>query len=178
MKTIFFKTVVVLCSFLLSMNVGFAQRLPKRGTITEQIRNSSLFNPQRTIVDELLEFALDHQGIPYRHGACGSGAFDCSGFTSYVFREFGISLSRTAGGQFKNGTKVDKSNEMPGDLVFFSGRKGGSRIGHVGIVLESTGGTGFYFIHASCRRGITVSHSSETYYRRRYLSACRIIPVL
>lgn len=130
------------------------------------------FKPEE--IQGLLEYALSFRGTPYCYGASGPKRFDCSGFTSYVFRNFGYSLSRTASGQYKNGTSVNKNQEMPGDLVFFAGRKGGSKIGHVGIVLEPTS-TGFYFIHASCSRGITVSHSTESYYRTRYLTACRIL---
>jgi len=127
-----------------------------------------------SIVPGLLQYAMTFRGVPYRYGANGPRAFDCSGFTKYVYGKFGYSLSRTAGGQFKNGSKVKKNSEMPGDLVFFAGRKGGSKIGHVGIVVEPTE-TGFYFIHASCSKGITVSHSTESYYKTRYLDACRVI---
>lgn len=135
--------------------------------LTSESKNDS-------IVPGLLQYAMTFRGVPYRYGANGPRAFDCSGFTKYVYGKFGYNLSRTAGAQFKNGSKVKKNSEKPGDLVFFAGRKGGSRIGHVGIVVEPTE-TGFYFIHASCSKGITVSHSTESYYKSRYLDACRVI---
>lgn len=127
-------------------------------------------------VDKLLSYAKTFRGVPYRHGAAGPKGFDCSGFTSYVYKEFGHKLNRTASGQLSNGTQVNRSELKPGDLVFFGGRGGGRRIGHVGIVTKVDGnGHDFTFIHASCSKGITENHSSESYYRVRYRNACRVL---
>lgn len=102
--------------------------------------------------------------------------FDCSGFTSYVYKEFGYKLNRTASGQLSNGTRVSRSELKPGDLVFFGGRGGGRGIGHVGIVTAVDGnGHDFTFIHASCSKGITENHSSNSYYKVRYRNACRVL---
>ncbi|PKW27526.1 C40 family peptidase [Phycicoccus duodecadis] len=65
-------------------------------------------------------------GIPYVYGGSSPSGFDCSGFTSYVFRQAGISIPRTASAQQSAATPV--SNPQPGDLVFF-----GSPAWHVGI---------------------------------------------
>jgi cell wall-associated NlpC family hydrolase len=133
------------------------------------------FNKPISQVDNLLSYAKKFRGVPYRHGASGPRGFDCSGFTSYVYKEFGYKLNRTASGQFSNGTQVNRGELKPGDLVFFGGRGGGRRIGHVGIVTKvDDNGQGFTFIHASCSKGITENHSSESYYRVRYRNACRV----
>ena len=130
-------------------------------------------NPQ---VEKLLNFAYRFKGVPYRLGANGPHRFDCSGFTSYVFREFGYKLERRASLQVRNGKKVERCNLQPGDLVFFGGRSNRSGIGHVGIITEvDANGHDFRFIHASTRNGITVNHSSDSYYRVRYRGACRVI---
>lgn len=125
-------------------------------------------------IRELLDYAATFKGTRYRRGASSPKGFDCSGFTSYVFAKFGYKLNRTSGSQINNGEIVEKDNLKPGDLVFFNGRKVGKRIGHVGIVTEvdSVDGT-FQFIHASNSKGVTVSNSEETYYKKRYVSACR-----
>ncbi len=65
-------------------------------------------------------------GIPYVYGGSTPSGFDCSGFTSYVFRKAGISIPRTASAQQRAATPV--SNPKPGDLVFY-----GSPAWHVGI---------------------------------------------
>ena len=76
----------------------------------------------------VLSIANGLLGIPYKWAGTTPAAFDCSGFTSYVFAQAGKSLPRTAAAQYASSTKV--SNPQPGDLVFFSE---GSGITHVGI---------------------------------------------
>ncbi|QMW68498.1 C40 family peptidase [Mumia sp. ZJ1417] len=73
--------------------------------------------------------AARQKGDPYRYGASGPGAFDCSGLTSYSFRRAGVKLPRTANSQYRHVRKIKKKNIRKGDLVFF----GGSRKYHVGI---------------------------------------------
>jgi cell wall-associated NlpC family hydrolase len=58
-------------------------------------------------------------GKPYRFGAAGPGAFDCSGLTGYAYRSVRISLPRTADGQFRAARPVAKAAARPGDLVFW-----------------------------------------------------------
>lgn len=150
-----------------------AQDLPRRGTIAEQIEASKA--KKRTVVDELLDYAFTFRGVPYRYGQMSPRGFDCSGFTSYVFKRFGYDLTRSSRGQIHDGERVDRKDLKPGDLVFFTGRAIGPGIGHVGIVTRVNDDETFNFIHASCSRGITESRSDERYYVRRYRGACRVI---
>ncbi len=76
-----------------------------------------------------LSVAASKRGAPYRYGAAGPRAFDCSGYTSWVYRKLGRSLPRTAHAQYRALRKIPKSQARPGDLVFF----GGSYKTHVGI---------------------------------------------
>lgn len=128
------------------------------------------------IIEKMLNFAASFTGTRYRSGAAGPKAFDCSGFTSYVFAQFGYDLNRTSRQQINNGEQVDRNELRPGDLVFFNGRAVNNNIGHVGIVTEvDSTGDGFSFIHASTSQGVCVSKSNEAYYSRRYMGACRPI---
>ncbi|NUO90714.1 MAG: C40 family peptidase [Dermatophilaceae bacterium] len=68
-------------------------------------------------------------GVPYVYGGSSPSGFDCSGFTSYVYRQAGISIPRTASAQQAAATRV--SDPQPGDLVFF-----GSPAYHVGIYVS------------------------------------------
>ena len=180
MKTLLnklFKTAILTIIFInpLTCNAQLLQQTQMRHgcTVAEQIENSPLFNPH-SIVEELLDFALTYQGVPYRYGSMGPQSFDCSGFTSYIFKRHGYQLHRTAAGQYNNGNAISRGEEQPGDLVFFGGKRNGRKIGHVGIVVTRNE-TGFNFIHASCSRGVTISHSEEKYYKIRYKGACRVI---
>lgn len=130
------------------------------------------------MTDSLAAFAFRSLGKRYRTGAMGPNLFDCSGFTSYVFSNSGIKLSRTSREQFGDGRNVDGGfdNLQKGDLVFFNGRCVGNTVGHVGIFLEADStGTDFSFIHAALT-GVTVSRYSEDYYTRRYMGARRVLP--
>ena len=75
-----------------------------------------------------LSTAMAQVGKPYRWGATGPNAFDCSGLISYAFDKAGKDLPRTSRAQAAVGTQVSKANLKPGDLVFFY-----SPVSHVGI---------------------------------------------
>lgn len=126
------------------------------------------------LIDDLLAESRTHIGKRYVHGAKGPSAFDCSGFTSYVYKQFGYSISPSSRAQYLEGTPVDRKDLRKGDLVFFTSRSSGKNVGHVGIVVSADNETGhFKFIHASIR-GVKIS-DFEGYYVPRYIGAKRII---
>ncbi len=135
---------------------------------------ASLSPESQQLIADLLTEANKHIGKPYRHGMKGPNAFDCSGFTSYVYKQFGYSISPASRIQYTDGVKVDRKNLRKGDLVFFTSRSSGRNVGHVGIVISADNETGdFKFIHASIR-GVRVNEC-EGYYAKRYVGARRII---
>ncbi|MDO5628190.1 MAG: C40 family peptidase [Mobilicoccus sp.] len=76
-----------------------------------------------------VSIAATKRGTPYRWGATGPNAFDCSGFTTWTFARVGKKLPRTADQQFRASHKINRNQARPGDLVFY----GGARKHHVGI---------------------------------------------
>lgn len=68
--------------------------------------------------------ARKYVGTPYVHGGGSPGAFDCSGFTSYVFSKFGANLPRSSGAQRGAGRVVSAAEARPGDLVWWPGHVG------------------------------------------------------
>jgi peptidoglycan DL-endopeptidase CwlO len=78
-------------------------------------------------------------GAPYSWGSSGPNAFDCSGLTSWAFKQAGISIPRTSAAQSTFGTPVAKGDLQPGDLVFFY-----KPVSHVGIYMG-----GGKILHAS-----------------------------
>ncbi len=130
------------------------------------------------IVDELKNIAARYLGRRYVWGATGPNTFDCSGFTSYVFRQAGIQLNRTSQMQYRQGTPVQKHELKPGDLMFFSSsRTGRGVVGHVGMVVEvDNDGKNVTFIHASTSKGITYQRfPDDGYFNRRYIGAKRVL---
>lgn len=73
--------------------------------------------------------ASSRKGAPYRWGATGPRAFDCSGLVQWTYGKVGKKLPRTANQQYRASIKINKRNARPGDLVFY----GGSHKYHVGI---------------------------------------------
>lgn len=125
--------------------------------------------------ETIVRTALQYLGARYRHGHSGPKAFDCSGLTSYVYRQEGIDLSRSSRTQFTQGAPVKLSELRKGDLVFFGGSRATRTVGHVGIVTDVDPVTNrFKFVHAS-NSGVKVSDSKEAYYSRRYIGARRVL---
>ena len=132
----------------------------------------------KELVDELLDYAKTFLGVPYVFGASGPDRFDCSGFTSYVFREFGYNLPHNSTRQFQESRPVERFSELKkGDLVFFGERSNIRNIGHVGIVVDIDWEHGmFWFIHASTSHGVEIQRSTLSYFMMRYIGAGRILP--
>lgn len=128
------------------------------------------------MVEDMLGFARKFMGVRYVRGGRSPKGFDCSGFTSYVYSQFGIQLSPSSRDQYGQGKKVSRDEVQPGDLLFFTGRASRSRtVGHVGIVVDADPTTGeISFIHAA-RGGIQIDRISAPYYASRFLGARRVI---
>lgn len=117
---------------------------------------------------QIIAYAEDFIGIPYAWGGTSpQTGFDCSGFTQYVFRHFGIGLGRTALDQFGEGMPVSMADLEPGDLVFFSTYAPGAT--HVGIYI----GNG-QMIDAQ-DEGVTIASIHNSYWAARYIGARRIL---
>lgn len=114
---------------------------------------------------DIVAYAKRFIGTPYRYGGTSPNGFDCSGFTQYVYSNFGGNLPHNSSSQFGCGTAVSKSELQPGDLVFFSSS---SRISHVGIYVG-----GGKFIH-SPQAGESVKISSFSGTTLNYSGAVRV----
>jgi cell wall-associated NlpC family hydrolase len=135
----------------------------------ESIRQATpKYQPSRGAVsassNAVVAYASNFLGTPYKWGGTTPSGFDCSGFTQYVYRHFGINLGRTTKDQIYNGVGVSRDELQPGDLVFYG--KGGVP-SHMGIYV----GNGMY-IH-SPRTGDVIKISS--YDRADYITARRVM---
>lgn len=127
-----------------------------------------------SLASDLIQAAKRHIGARYSRGAGGPSAFDCSGFTSYVFKRLGITLKRSSREQVTQGEAITRKQDLlPGDLVFFG--HGGKNVSHVGIVTDVDQDGTFQFIHASTSRGVRIDSSTDSYWTRRYVSGRRIL---
>lgn len=133
------------------------------------------FADHSSLPDSVINYGKTFLNRPYRFGSSGADSFDCSGFTSYVYRNFGFNLTHSSSAQANQFDTVKRNNIKKGDLVYFSGSRKSRRIGHVGIVTQVKDNGQFDFIHAANDRGITISSSSEPYYSSRFIKANRVI---
>lgn len=112
----------------------------------------------------VVSYAKQFLGCKYVYGGTSPSGFDCSGFTQYVYKHFGVNLNRTAAAQYSNGKSV--TSLQAGDLVMF----GKSGINHVGIYIG-----GNTFIHAANKsQGVRTDSMSTGYYKTNYVGARRI----
>jgi cell wall-associated NlpC family hydrolase len=113
--------------------------------------------------------ALALRGIPYINGGTDPKGFDCSGFTQYVFSQYGLSLPREVREQFRVGKPIKVEELAPGDILFFTTTEPGPS--HVAIAVG-----GDQFVHAPSSTGVVrVEHLNSSYWSPRYLGARRIV---
>lgn len=126
---------------------------------------------------DLVDYAKNYLGTRYRSGSKGPSAFDCSGFTSFVFRKFGYNLNASSATQSLQGEEVDLKDAEVGDLIFFSGRRISKNVGHVGMITEIDREKGkVKFIHATIGQGVVIStYPDEPYYNNRFISVRHVI---
>ncbi len=115
-------------------------------------------------------------GRPYVYAAKGPNAFDCSGYTSFIMRQFGVMISPGSRYQATQGRHVDLEKAKVGDLLFFSAYGRGGVITHVGLILDNSA-EGITVIHANGpRHGIMVENvSRSSYWKNKILFARDVI---
>lgn len=151
---------------------------PVETPATEPSPKPSAQTKNLSLSDQVIAYARTFTGTPYKLGARGPKQFDCSGFTSYVFKHFGYTITPFSQAQFREGREVTSYFDLQkGDLVFFGKRAGVREIGHVGIVVSVDHEKGsFTFIHASVSNGVVEQTSSHPYFMMRYIGARRVLP--
>lgn len=121
---------------------------------------------QSAVQDQIISTAKEYVGTRYVYGGSTPKGFDCSGFTSYVFNQYGVSLPRTSAGMYsQSGTSV--SELQKGDLVFFANN---GRVFHVGIYIENN-----QFISATTSYGVKIDRINDNYWGNYYIGAKRVL---
>ena len=108
-------------------------------------------------------------GTPYVYGGSSKNGVDCSYFALDVMKgTFNINLNRTAAEQYLQSKRVNWDELKEGDLIFFK-TEGPNKVSHVGIYLTNN-----KFVHASSKKGVTISDLSEPFYQRTLFSMGRV----
>ena len=132
--------------------------------------DTSLLERYTNSAQDLILKGLEMVGVSYRRGGTTDAGLDCSGFVQLVFRDaLGLGLPRTSREMSEVGTRVDRQELKPGDLVFFNTMR--RAFSHVGIYL----GEG-RFLHSPRPGGeVRVEDMQSSYWVNRYNGARRIV---
>ncbi|HEY5969349.1 MAG TPA: C40 family peptidase [Chitinophagaceae bacterium] len=135
-------------------------------------------NTGSIIPDSLVAFGKSLVGTPYLYASTDPAkGFDCSGFISYVFKQFGIAVPRSSVDFTDVGLEIPKEFASPGDLILFTGTDSTVKIvGHMGIV-ESNERGNLLFLHSTSGKayGVVISPLND-YYETRFVKVIRIFP--
>jgi len=127
--------------------------------------------------DSIVLFAKNYLGLPYRYASRSParGGFDCSGFTVFVLKKFGIQLSPSSSAQSLQGDKILLKNAIPGDLVFFRRSKRG-RVFHVALVSRVVKDS-IFIIHSTTHGGLRIDNlATSHYWKSKYKSVRNVLP--
>ncbi|WP_369013624.1 C40 family peptidase [Flavobacterium anhuiense] len=127
--------------------------------------------------DSIIAYAKQYLGTPYVYASSNpKKGFDCSGFVSYVFNNFGLTLPRSSSG-YKNIGKALKPEEFKvGDVLVFYGYKNRNVVGHLGIICEANGMQS-KFIHASSGKAqqVTITALDTEHYTKRFYKCVDVL---
>lgn len=129
---------------------------------------------KRKKTEVVIAKARTYSGTPYKWGGTTSKGMDCSGLLMNSFKAINYEIPRTTAEQKKSGSRVGKNEIKKGDLLFFATSKKKRKITHVGLVTE-TQGKKITFIHASTSKGVTESTLDNSYWKKRFKQARRIL---
>jgi cell wall-associated NlpC family hydrolase len=137
---------------------------------------SEVIHIKSTRADDLVGFAETLQGIPYKYGSTDPRiGFDCSGFISYVFNHFGISVPRSSREFTLIKKEINLKEAKRGDIILFTGTDSTKRVvGHMGII-TSEKGENHVFIHSTSGKAYSVTKTPlNRYYQGRFVKVIRI----
>lgn len=127
------------------------------------------FDVNRSLAERIVKSARQWLGTPYRYGGQDRKGTDCSGMTMSLFRDVaGVAIPRNSGAQYEYCVSIGHEDLQPGDLVSFSGSKGGA-VSHVGLYVGDR-----RMIHASGSRGVMESSLDEAYWLTHYYGSGRV----
>ena len=124
---------------------------------------------------KVISVARSYIGTPYKFGGTSRAGMDCSGLMLLSFKEVNVTLPRTSAEQSTVGTAIKYSELAPGDMVFFTDKKGGTKVVHAGLVSVVNGPRDVKFIHSSTKLGVVESDLYVSYYESILIKARRVL---
>lgn len=160
---------MVLCASTLIAGHACAFNLPSNMTsLKDQSLTHQVSHPQAEALKTKILAEYSHwKGTRYHLGGHSRRGIDCSALMQEIFQgSMSMDLPRTTGEQMRNGYRISKGELKPGDLVFF---KTSRATRHVGVYVGNN-----EFVHASRKKGVTVSNLDNEYWQAHYETARRL----
>jgi cell wall-associated NlpC family hydrolase len=146
--------------------------------ISSQSQPITQINTKSTTPTELVAFAMSLKGTPYKYGSTNPDeGFDCSGFITYVFNHFKISVPRSSVDFAGVNHEVTLKQAKTGDLILFTGTDSTVKVvGHMGILIVQSGQP-VSFVHSTSGKAYGVTETPlNAYYMGRYMKTIRVFP--
>lgn len=133
---------------------------------------------RNTAPEKVVDFSKTLIGVPYRYASIDAKkGFDCSGFITYVFNHFNITVPRSSIDFTHVGRAIPSDSAKAGDLILFTGTDSTEKfVGHMGLIVSNENKQ-LQFIHSTSGKkyGVTITPYND-YYKSRYMKTIRIFP--
>ena len=162
---------------------GINPQRPKKGKSKKALKQdpeisldedprSPIPNNEIQFREEIVGYAMQYIGTPYVWAGNTPKGFDCSGYIGFVYKNYGISVPRSAASQKEFAQKLNEKEAQKGDLIFF---KTGNKVTHVGIIISDQGEP-LKMVHSSSSKGImTTEVHTSNYWSKKFAGVGRII---
>lgn len=151
------------------------QEVQEINTLPVKESTSSSVDTKNVKPQELVSYATTLIGTPYKYASVDPDiGFDCSGFITYVFNHFDISVPRSSKDFSDVGEEVDINSSKAGDLILFTGTNPENpEIGHMGIITKNE--NSIEFIHSTSGKayGVTIT-PFNVHYEKRFVKVIRV----
>ncbi|CAA0197629.1 C40 family peptidase [Tenacibaculum maritimum] len=129
---------------------------------------------EASVADKIVWTAVSYKGVPYKYAGSNRKGMDCSGLIYTSFKSRNIDLPRTSRQMYEKGYLVRLKEVKRGDLLFFKTTNKRGKVNHVGLV-TSIKNSEIRFIHSTSSKGVIVSSLKESYWKKAFVKAKRLI---
>ncbi len=144
-------------------------KLVKKSEINIYENASAIPRPAKPA--DLVATGKQFLGLPYLWSGVSGFGFDCSGFTSSIYKYYGMTIPRDASEQAKQGTPISKNKLQPGDLLFFAYNNGKGKVHHVAMYA----GNGMMLHSPNSARSVEIIPMATAPYKQEYAGARRYL---